>query len=38
MVDAMLKLQRAEQDSQASHVIGHVEGTDSSSIPDTRVN
>jgi hypothetical protein len=38
MVDAMQKLQRAEQESQASHVIGHVENTDSSSIPAPRVN
>jgi hypothetical protein len=38
MVDAMQKLQRAEQESQVSHVISHVEGTDSSSIPATRVN
>jgi hypothetical protein len=38
MVDAMQKLQRAEQESQASHVIGHVESTDASSIPATRVN
>jgi hypothetical protein len=38
MVDAMQKLQRAEQESLASHVIGHVESTDSSSIPATRVN
>ena len=37
MVDAMQKLQRAEQESKASHVIGHVESTDSSSNP-TRVN
>jgi len=38
MVDAIQKLQRAEQEAQASHVIGHVESTDSSSIPATRVN
>jgi hypothetical protein len=38
MVDAMQKLQRSEQESQASHAIGHVESTDSSSIPVTRVN
>jgi hypothetical protein len=38
MVDAMQKLQRAEQESTASHVIGHVESTDSSSNPATRVN
>jgi hypothetical protein len=38
MVDAMQKLQRAEQESLASHVIGHVESTDGSSIPATRVN
>ena len=37
MVDAMQKLQRAEQESKASHVIGHVEYTESSSNP-TRVN
>ena len=38
MVDAIQKLQRAEQEAQASHVIGHVESTDSSSIPVTRAN
>jgi hypothetical protein len=38
MVDAMQKLQRAEQESQTSHVIGHVECTDSSSISAPRVN
>jgi len=38
MVDAMQKLQRAEQESQVSHVVGHVENADSSSIPATRVN
>ena len=38
MVDAMQRLQRAEQESQASHVIGHVESTHASSIPATRVN
>jgi hypothetical protein len=38
MVDAMQKLQRAEQESQLSHAIGHVEGTDSSSISAPRVN
>jgi integrase len=38
MVDTMHKLQRAEQESQASHVIGHVESTDSSSAPPRRVN
>jgi integrase len=38
MVDAMQKLQRAEQESLASHVISHVESTELSSIPATRVN
>jgi len=38
MVDAMQKLQRAEQESQVSHVIGHAANTDSSSNPPSRVN
>jgi hypothetical protein len=38
MVDAMQKLQRAEQESQVSHVIGHVANADSSSNPPSRVN
>ncbi len=38
MVDAMQKLQRAEQESQVSHVIGHLANADSSSNPPSRVN
>ena len=38
MVDAIQKLQRAEQESQVSHVIGHVESNAPSSIPPSRVN
>ena len=38
MVDAMQKLQRCEDESQKSHVIGHVASTDASAIPPSRVN
>jgi len=38
MVDAMQKLQRSEDESQKSHVIGHVASTDASAIPPSRVN
>jgi hypothetical protein len=38
MVDAMQKLQRAEQEAYASHVIGHVSENEGSSISAPRVN
>jgi hypothetical protein len=38
MVDAMQKLQRCEDESQKSHVIGHVASTDASAGLPSRVN
>ena len=38
IVDAMQKLQRSEDESQKSHVIGHVASTDTSAIPPSHVN
>jgi integrase len=38
MVDAMQKLQRCEDESQKSHVIGNVTSTNASAIPPSRVN